>query len=476
MAKKSKSKPHKPPTEKFVVVVDPWRYRNFFEDIGAWFEIMLTDDYPGTRVDMIYGQVGKHHNVIVQLPGHVDIRPLLGAHRHAAILKPPYNMNTDGVSYIFEYNFEREGNPRDWAAMSPSYETIDPSFPIRFPYPIPCSVTQTYRNSKPGYAKQLPPDLWEENAVATTQLIHQTDDIISSSIASPSSLSISSTIKSPPDPIEPSLHQDGTSLRSTSQFTPYAPPSNHPSHTAYPKATRADPVEGLVPKKESDITHDLSTKKLDPYEQDDEAERLLHTDHLPSSGVPTKQENVDPAEILLRSIIPVKEEVISPGENYKPSSELLATFATLPRHLLSASSSASTAPRNPAGDYTPSHELLATFATLPAHLLSQGGMSQDPKPLKQEETTYPQIKAEPPDRSQLVVDASSRPRSVTLGAEMKNMKQPDSMIRGKQEPQDDTFSSTSTSAARTRDSRKRPQAPDSDLSGPAKQTKINRDR
>ncbi|KAF8225281.1 hypothetical protein L208DRAFT_1408763 [Tricholoma matsutake] len=112
MAKKSKSKPHKPPTEKFVVVVDPWRYRNFFEDIGAWFEIMLTDDYPGTRVDMIYGQVGKHHNVIVQLPGHVDIRPLLGAHRHAAILKPPYNMNTDGVSYIFEYNFEREGNPR----------------------------------------------------------------------------------------------------------------------------------------------------------------------------------------------------------------------------------------------------------------------------------------------------------------------------------------------------------------------------
>lgn len=94
-----------------------------------------------------------------------------------------------------------------------------------------------------------------------------------------------------------------------SQFTPYAPPSNHPSHTAYPKATRADPVESLVPKKESDITHDLSTKKLDPYEQgqpsnrmklvtlshwptiDDEAERLLHTDHLPSSGVPTKQEN-----------------------------------------------------------------------------------------------------------------------------------------------------------------------------------------
>lgn len=75
------------------------------------------------------------------------------------------------------------------------------------------------------------------------------------------------------------------------------------------------------------------------------------------------------------------------GENYKPSSELLATFATLPRHLLSASSSASTAPRNPAGDYTPSHELLATFATLPAHLLSQGGMSQDTKPLKQEETS-----------------------------------------------------------------------------------------
>ena len=42
-----------------MVVVDPWRSRNFFEDIGAWFQIMLQDDYPDIRVDMIYGQVGK---------------------------------------------------------------------------------------------------------------------------------------------------------------------------------------------------------------------------------------------------------------------------------------------------------------------------------------------------------------------------------------------------------------------------------
>ena len=53
--------------------------------------------------------------------------------------------------------------------MSPSYETIDPNFPIRSPYPIPSTVPQTQRNSKPGYAKQLPKDLWEETGVASMQ-------------------------------------------------------------------------------------------------------------------------------------------------------------------------------------------------------------------------------------------------------------------------------------------------------------------
>jgi len=107
---KSKSKSQKLPEEKFLVVVDPWRYRHFIQDLGGWFEIMLRDEYPGTRVNMIYMQ-GSNHNAIVELPEHVDTRPLLGAHYHSIFLKPPYNLSADGVSYIYEYNVQTYGHP-----------------------------------------------------------------------------------------------------------------------------------------------------------------------------------------------------------------------------------------------------------------------------------------------------------------------------------------------------------------------------
>lgn len=101
------------------------------------------------------------------------------------------------------------------------------------------------------------------------------------------------------------------------------------------------------------------------------------------------------------------------ADNYAPSSELLATFTTLPGHLLTSSQPHSNPPpnlatkneadisklcslpsicmdgdRSPASDYRPSDALLATFATLPPQFLNQGKHDHNiTKPIKQEDTS-----------------------------------------------------------------------------------------
>jgi hypothetical protein len=54
-------KQYKAPRTKYLVVVNPWGiYGNFdaadLNHIGAWFEVMLRDEYPTARVIAVYYQ------------------------------------------------------------------------------------------------------------------------------------------------------------------------------------------------------------------------------------------------------------------------------------------------------------------------------------------------------------------------------------------------------------------------------------
>ncbi|KAF8873943.1 hypothetical protein BD779DRAFT_279619 [Infundibulicybe gibba] len=65
MAKGGKKGPkrYELPDEKFIVVVNPWgspTNKLFINNVGAWFEHMLYEDYPNTQVEAIYTQAQQH--------------------------------------------------------------------------------------------------------------------------------------------------------------------------------------------------------------------------------------------------------------------------------------------------------------------------------------------------------------------------------------------------------------------------------
>ncbi|GLB37873.1 hypothetical protein LshimejAT787_0409240 [Lyophyllum shimeji] len=139
MAKSKKVKKYKAPSSKYLVVVDPWGTPGnayFIGNVAAWFELMLQDDYPDEDVKTVFTQK-THKNVIVELSESVDVLPYLGAHHHARFLKAPHNI-TDDVSYIYEYDYETQNDParRGWTANYPPPYDIK-IFPIIQPYPLP---------------------------------------------------------------------------------------------------------------------------------------------------------------------------------------------------------------------------------------------------------------------------------------------------------------------------------------------------
>lgn len=411
-------KKYKAPDSKYLVVVDPWGtpgHPCFIGNVAAWFELMLKDDYPDEDVKTIFTQ-GTHNNVIVELSESVDVLPYLGAHHHARFLTQPYN-RTDNVSYIYEYDYETQNDPtrRGWTAKYPSGYDIK-IFPIVQPYPPPLPAPPPPFHV--GYAKR------------------------------PQNIAVAP----PPNVV---FNQ--------------SPPSIVPIHKDIQLSTPLPNVE----------TEDLrpnsvaNSKKRDPYEEADEAERLLRTDvsrpstsikqedgrqdvgllgvkkeepivhHIPIPKCGQVDVRISAVDDFLDSIIPInKEEPVShrsPLPKREPKDGVVFdsalpvavvereehTHASLPH----PNGSPSEQYRSEEDGYQPSADLWAAFAGLQPHVLNQ---SHSPTNTSSGTPTQ-SVKIEVHEGTSS--DAIEQGRSTTLATETGDVRP--STVRVKPEPRDD---------------------------------------
>lgn len=140
MAKKKGPPYTDDPGCKYIVIDDPWpgtkqgrdRKDNFFNLVGMWVYFMLNrKDIP----ESIFS-VNTRAEVIVKLPEHVDITPILGAHVWRQCFTDGAPQDIERVSYVFEYNYRTKGDPgsHQWSEHYPIVDPIPRGFPVRQPY------------------------------------------------------------------------------------------------------------------------------------------------------------------------------------------------------------------------------------------------------------------------------------------------------------------------------------------------------
>lgn len=158
-SKKGQLKRYSTPADRYLIITDPWGgtpwQANFFNNVTAWFEIMLKPQYPGVRPSAIYHQ-STSRNVVVELPDYIDVTPLLGAHYWKEFLVPPHCFNVaDRASYIYEFDYRNHAIPPTQGGWTPgfaAYTKIRDGFDVRDPYP----PSRPAPNSSLPIAKQLP--------------------------------------------------------------------------------------------------------------------------------------------------------------------------------------------------------------------------------------------------------------------------------------------------------------------------------
>ncbi|KAI0080716.1 hypothetical protein K474DRAFT_160253 [Panus rudis PR-1116 ss-1] len=145
----------KPPKSKYIVVEDPWPGHDnsralrpsqaFFNYVGAWLHIALgcAEPYP---VKAIYHR-SKRDEIVVKLDKRVDITPLLGAHHWRKFTTYQSATSNDTISYIFEFNYKRHGDPAE--KVEPVPPPPNRKLPIREPdmYPAPSRTSLIGRAS-----------------------------------------------------------------------------------------------------------------------------------------------------------------------------------------------------------------------------------------------------------------------------------------------------------------------------------------
>ncbi|KAF9262563.1 hypothetical protein L218DRAFT_960023 [Marasmius fiardii PR-910] len=111
---KLKQKLAKPPPEKYIVVVNLWRYissPDFFMMMGGWLQCAF-----GVQPLAIYYNGNKAEFIIVEFPSNVDVRSRLGAHHPSEFLKDAVwtkiskTVKSD-ASVIYEYNYPVHKDP-----------------------------------------------------------------------------------------------------------------------------------------------------------------------------------------------------------------------------------------------------------------------------------------------------------------------------------------------------------------------------
>ncbi|KAF8989852.1 hypothetical protein BDQ17DRAFT_1372653 [Cyathus striatus] len=434
MAKgKFKIKTHKVPDEVFVVVINPWGDGRgnlssvpHFDNIGAWFELMLKDQLrPGDPgVLTIYYQ-GTHRNLIVELHSYIDVISCLGEHDYSRFVN---GIQVPGKSLIYEYNYEMFGDPaeKSWKTGVPDYPQIHPKFPVKVPYP-PALPAPEYPPSDVRWAKMLSPEVLEriqERLRATTSSL--------SAATTPATQSYTSVTldalrdprrRQPPDftrTASPKPQSDTQPIPNPTldQFTPYEPPSHHPRHTRYPNVNnyneetsqeynrqQSSSTEEMSPRiKPEPRDNGIRAKKLDPYEEAEVSTQVLRTEDrvklepgqftsLPMVKNEDSRDERTPdlrPSMTLQTPPPsssrdyrysIKNESIDTNvkkerteDDYEPSKDLIKAFASLPPDVLKISDHSSSSKENTASVknenlYEPSNELMKAFASLPPEAL-----------------------------------------------------------------------------------------------------------
>ncbi|TFK33560.1 hypothetical protein BDQ12DRAFT_408590 [Crucibulum laeve] len=286
---KSKGKPKlgnikvykKPSDKQFLVVTNPWHENQLeklkYKDVIGWFEVMLRDKYPakGFRPNAVYF-MRTRSDIIVELPGDVEINEYLGAHAYGRFLPPshisPRDKEMHAEAHVYEYNYAKFNDPNKtgWTEYV-DYTAIRPNFPVRSPYPVSLPAPQL-PPMEVGHALPIPEavmvmlrereakmkegSLLAESLIAEAFAAMERPSVQPSVPPSPAPVSMAAPaqvlvpmptrIPAPtpaPSTLSPTLAPPSAN---DSLFTPYAPPSHHPAHTRYPSVNA-----GRVPTRET---------------------------------------------------------------------------------------------------------------------------------------------------------------------------------------------------------------------------------
>ncbi|KAH7912716.1 hypothetical protein BJ138DRAFT_1147706 [Hygrophoropsis aurantiaca] len=247
----------------YVVVAKPWgmdpasknRAQPDVNRIGTWIHVVLRDQAINVIPETVY-MMGTRDEVIVQLPMGTDIRPLLGQHRWSTFSHR--HASHPGASFVFEYNYRNNGNPENhnWAEH---YPQILEGAPVKLPYPKPSWI------EPPNFIRSLvlpiPRHLFETE---TTTNSTPAQDIVSPALLPPS----------PPPQVEDQSHPtDPVSL-----FVPYHRPAQLPDNSSTTIDT-SETSEDLIPTIQVEAEEPIPKfiSKLDPHEQEEEAELFLRS-------------------------------------------------------------------------------------------------------------------------------------------------------------------------------------------------------
>ncbi|KAJ7592155.1 hypothetical protein C8J56DRAFT_521337 [Mycena floridula] len=290
-------KTYKPPSEKFLVVTDPWGFsknctdktRGFFENVAAWFRCMN----PKAIVTAIYHQ-GTHKNIIVELPEETDVDSLLGSHTFKDFLRPGapslhYHAHMAGVSNIYKYNYKYQNHPseKQWITTLPDNRPIPANFEVKTgpDYPRPGTVPPPPLATRPPYAESLPSHI---------QLERDEYDAIEHAKA----LAAARGIEPPLPPVAPLPQDQNTNVGEGAQLNDEK------------ISVKQEPC------KQEETSYKLM-KKMDPYQEEEETLRSLAQpfhqepntaesmaiDRIPEEE--TREQNLDFAALqLLQELIP----------------------------------------------------------------------------------------------------------------------------------------------------------------------------
>ncbi|KAJ8095978.1 hypothetical protein PM082_015199 [Marasmius tenuissimus] len=284
LPKPLKQKPVKAPEEKFIVVVNPWmsiKNTDFLIAMGGWLQCAF-----GKAALAIYHMGDKRSFIIVEFPANTDIKSRLGAHHPCEIFKEDAQFEhlrrIPKPSLIYEYNFPIHKHPNVTGGFLAEYPSFsDPTVPDS-----PFKWGPDY--PPPRTAPARPPPVECQLALPIPK--EKLDSL----------QPLPSRVGQPQRPI-PSNPPPFSGPSATPLARPQRIQDNH--HNTSVDARSRTPPDSLCTPTAGKVG------KLDPYEEDEQANALLHSatpalDSPPPESMQSESINVkkeDEAHLELHS-------------------------------------------------------------------------------------------------------------------------------------------------------------------------------